>query len=249
MSAQSEAVCALHSEAADRPLFWEPSLAFFKIATFSILVGAAIFEVALFMFAPDQTVRAWAVFFLGVIAAIGRLLIARGRVTAAVVWLGGGVWGYVTVSSIFLGGVASTTIIIYPPVVLLVGWLVSMRAAIAAAVLTTTVTFIFALIEIAGWFPPPALTPPLMRWVTEAVVIVVSAVMIGHVVKSYRSRLEEVRAIGAQLQMREHDLHRAQAVAHIGSWVYDLANNHAEMSGETCRILGVPEKTVGSYAE
>ena len=239
----------MHAEAEDRPLFWEPSLAFFKIATFFILIGAVIFEVALFMFAPDQTVRAWAVFFLGVIAAIGRLLIARGRVTTAVVWLGIGVWGYVTVTSVFLGGVASTTIIIYPSVVLLVGWLVSMRAAIAVAVLTTTVTLGFALVELAGWLPPPALTPPLMRWITEAVVIMVSAVMIGHVVKSYRSRLEEVRAIGAQLQAREHDLHRAQAVARIGSWVYDLANDRAEMSGESCRILGVPEKTAGSYAE
>jgi len=249
MTAKTGVISGVSAETADRPLFWEPSLAFLKIVVFFILVGAVLFEIALFMLAPEQTGRAWSVFFLGSIAAIGWVLIARGRITTAIVWLGIGVWTYVTASSVFLGGVASTTIIIYPLIVLLVGWLVSTRAATAVALLTTAVTFCFVLVEIAGWLPSPALTPPLMRWITEAVVIMVSAVMIAHVVKSYRNRLEEVRAIGAELQAREIDLHRAQAVASIGSWVYDIANDRTEMSGETCRILGVPAKTPGSYGD
>jgi len=249
MTAQSSVVPRAHLETVDRPLFWEPSLAFLKIATFFILVGAVVFEIALFLFAPEQTTRAWSVLFLGLIAAIARILILQGRVTSAVMWLGIGVWGYITASSFILGGVASTTIIIYPSVVLLVGWLVSTRAATAVALLTTVVTFGFALLDIAGWLPPPAHTPPLMRWIIEAAVFIMSSVMIAHVVRSYRGRLDEVNAVSAELQARENDLQRAQGVAHIGSWVYDIANDRAQMSDEACRILGIPVKTPGSHAE
>ena len=237
----------MHSEPVDRPLLWEPSLAFLKIAIFFILIGTVAFEIALFLFAPDQTGRALLALMLALVAAIAWIFLLRGRTTSAVMSLATGVWCYVTASSVFLGGVASTTIIIYPTVILVVGWLVSMRAAAAIALMTTAVTLAFALVEAAGRLPAAAATPPLMRWVTEAVVIMVSSVMISHIVRSYRSRLDEVRAIGAELQARENDLHRAQNVARIGSWVYDIANDRAAMSDETCRIIGLPVKTPGHY--
>lgn len=52
MTAQSGAISGMPSETADRPLYWEPSLAFLKIAIFFILVGTLVFEIALFLFAP-----------------------------------------------------------------------------------------------------------------------------------------------------------------------------------------------------
>lgn len=41
---------------------------------------------------------------------------------------------------------------------------------------------------------------------------------------------------------REVDLNRAQSVAQIGSWTYDLATRSARLSPEARRLLGLGEK-------
>jgi hypothetical protein len=48
------------------------------------------------------------------------------------------------------------------------------------------------------------------------------------------------------LREREADLHRAQAVGHIGSWRLEL-KGRLTWSAETHRILGVPEGTPLTY--
>ncbi|MCX8025023.1 MAG: PAS domain-containing protein, partial [Thermanaerothrix sp.] len=47
----------------------------------------------------------------------------------------------------------------------------------------------------------------------------------------------------AALQEREATLRRAQAVAHVGSWVLDLTTRRLEWSEETYRIFGLPQHT------
>jgi len=238
----------------ERAIFWEPSRAFLKFAVGYILAVAVIFEMALLILAPEQTQRALAVLIPVSVAAGAWLLIARGRVRGAVLLLSAGVWAYVTVVALYLGGVESTTIIIYPLIVSLIGWLFSSRAAVAVALLTTVVSFGFVLAETYALLPLPAPTPPVIRWVVEAGAILLSAVLISHVVKSYRNRLEEVKHLGGELarrtlelQARETDLNRAQSVAQIGSWVYDIANDSVTLSAEACRILGLPAGLKGSY--
>lgn len=49
------------------------------------------------------------------------------------------------------------------------------------------------------------------------------------------------------LRESEANLIRAQAVANVGSWTYDLANDEIRLSAETCRIFGLPEGSTGSY--
>jgi PAS domain S-box-containing protein len=49
------------------------------------------------------------------------------------------------------------------------------------------------------------------------------------------------------LREREADLHRAQAVGHIGSWRLELNGRRLTWSAETHRILGVPEGTPLHY--
>jgi len=51
---------------------------------------------------------------------------------------------------------------------------------------------------------------------------------------------EQLRAQKA-LAQREADLNRAQKVAHIGSWRYDIRSKAVTISDETCRILGLTE--------
>ena len=45
----------------------------------------------------------------------------------------------------------------------------------------------------------------------------------------------------------EHDLNRAQAVAHTGSWRLDIRHNQLLWSGETYRIFGIPKGTPMTY--
>ncbi|UJR83241.1 ATP-binding protein [Sandaracinus amylolyticus] len=58
---------------------------------------------------------------------------------------------------------------------------------------------------------------------------------------SERHRIEE------ELRQREADLHRAQALAKIGSWRIDAARGDIVWSDETHRIFGVPAGTVLDY--
>lgn len=48
------------------------------------------------------------------------------------------------------------------------------------------------------------------------------------------------------LRESEANLIRAQSVAHVGSWNYDLVSDQMHLSAETCSIFGLPEGTVGS---
>ena len=52
-------------------------------------------------------------------------------------------------------------------------------------------------------------------------------------------------AVGA-LRESQANFIRAQSVAHVGSWNYELASDEMHLSAETCRIFGLPEGTVGS---
>lgn len=56
-----------------------------------------------------------------------------------------------------------------------------------------------------------------------------------------RKRMEE------QLRESRQDLNRAQAIAHIGSWRFNLRRNEAKYSDETYRILGIPPGTSMTY--
>ena len=64
-----------------------------------------------------------------------------------------------------------------------------------------------------------------------------------HRVTPYTERKELLDALAA----REQQLATAQAIAHIGSWSWDLDSGGVEWSEEMCRILGLPEGTPGSY--
>ena len=126
-----------------------------------------------------------------------------------------------------------TSVIILPVVITMLGWLAGPAAAIGAAVLSSLLMLGFAGAEMWGRMPAPPSTHPMLRWVIEVGVFVLTATLINTMVRSYRRRLEEVERLTG-------DLTRAQAVAHIGSWIYDLVRDRMQLSAETCRIFGVP---------
>jgi diguanylate cyclase (GGDEF)-like protein/PAS domain S-box-containing protein len=81
----------------------------------------------------------------------------------------------------------------------------------------------------------------------------VACILIVILVRSYRIRLREVEQLSRKLALRTaevqaiaNDLNAAQAITHIGSWVYDFATDSVTMSDETCRIFGLPEGSRGT---
>ena len=224
----------------DRPILWEPSLHFLKFAMAFMGIGTLVYLVVLFVLVPEQTWRAVLVFGLLVVTATAWLLLRRGRVESAMWALGIGVWVFATVSSVFLGGVNGPAVVIYPLTILLVGWLVGTRAALVAAALTSGTALVFVVLDALGDLPAAPATPHTLRWIIDSGVWIMTAALIASVARSYRARLEDMRQL-------DGELNRAQAVAHVGSWVYDLSADRMLLSAETCRIFGLPEGTTGRH--
>jgi PAS domain S-box-containing protein len=239
----------------DDPTSWEPSRAFVAFAIKGLLIGAAGFVIAMRIGAPDQVMRTLGVGIVCLVAVAAWLPYRRGRMQESIRRLGWGVWAYVTITSVFVGGVSGSTIIIYPMIIGLVGWLFGVRPAIYVAIASALATLAMAIAETGGLLPPTPPTPPFARWIVAAGVFVGSAVLIEHAVKSYRNRLLDVQRLsvdlGAQttaLQASESELHRAQAIAQVGSFAWDLVNDSMVLSREARRIFGAPEGFVANRA-
>jgi PAS domain S-box-containing protein len=230
------------------PIRWEPSIAFLKASIAFSLFGCAAFIAMLLTLYPGEPLRALIDLTLVIVAAAAWFLLARRRLNAALWTLGAGIWGYVTIASLFLGGVNSTVIMIYPVIILLSAWLVGVRVGMMFAYLTVAATFGFVILEKSGFLPAPFQTRPEMRWIVQAIVFMFTAVVISKIVHSYAGRLKEVGQLAADLTRRtaeleaiERDLRAAQAIANVGSWVYDFPTDSLRLSVEACRIFGLPE--------
>ncbi len=246
---------AVTGEGLDHPIDWPVSRTYLKLALGFIIAGSGAYLAGLLALTERQGLRAMLAVAYSALAVIAWLLLARGRTRAAVWFLGVGVWCCMTVAAFYLGGVGSTPIIIYPMIILLAGWMVSVRAAAVTASLTLAATLGMVLAESRGWLPAPPETLPLMRWFVQGCTFVLTAFLIISLVRAYRERQAELQALGnalrqraAELEASTSDLHRAQAVAHVGSWVYDLTADRMWLSAETCRIFGLPAGTTGSHA-
>ncbi|MDP2810584.1 MAG: PAS domain S-box protein [Rhodocyclaceae bacterium] len=237
------------------PIFWEEAPAFPRIASGFLLVGAVGFLAVLFFVAPEQlrTVRGAGPAVLALMAAIAWLLLSRGKVKTASCLLIFGTWTYVTVIAIFVGGLHSISILLYPLIIMMAGWRLGPAFGSALAGFTVAACVGLYLAASMGVLPPTPPTPMALRLIVQVFVFIFSAVLIASLVRSYRGRLDEVSKLGDDLAQRTADLEtskaelqRAQAVANVGSWVYDLATDTMRLSAETCRIFGLPEGTTGN---
>ncbi len=241
-------------ESADEPGTWEPTRAFLRSSIAFLLVGSAIFEIFLFIQGQGLSLRALIVPTLAILGVVGWFFLRSNRITLGLTVLGAGVWVYLAVASIFMGGVNSLSMAVFPLPVLLAGWLCGSRTAMRLAFLTAAVGLALAIAEGQGWLPQPPPTSASLRWFVNASVCVFAALLVSSVFSSYAERMAEVKNLSralarrsAELEAREADLNRAQAVASVGSWVYDLDADRMRLSAETCRIFGLPAGTEGNH--
>lgn len=237
----------------DPPVPWRLSLAFLKYAVWLVLFTALSFLLLVFLFTPDQTLRAVGPILQLLVSAVTLFLLSRGKVRAALTLLVWATWAIVTIVLVFYGGVRGTLVVIYPLLVMLCGWLLGARSAIVLASLAVAAILGFILTEQGGLLPALEQTAAAMYGLIQITCILFSALLIVILIRSHSNRLDDVEKLGRDLAQRTAeaqniaaDLNMAQSVAHIGSWVYHFATDKIEMSAETCRIFDVPAGTRGT---
>jgi len=227
---------------------------FLKYIIAAMIVGAVGFLIIIRIVVPDQAARAVGPLLLFLVAVTGGYLLWRGRTQATINVLAYGAWMAATAISAIQGGVRTPIVIAYPLIILMIGWLINLRAAQVVAGLTVTAIIGLVLGESWGYLPTPHPTPPAMYAIVQVMVVITSTLLIVFLVRAYQNRLKELHRVGSdlshsttELESNKAALHRAQAVANVGSWVYDIPTDTMHLSPETCRIFGLPEGTRGSH--
>lgn len=235
------------ADPADKPLSWEPTRAFLRFAVTLLLYGAAASLLATKIFAPEQTMRIATQALLVVTALIAWYCLRHGwhRITIHILVIGS--WTTVAAITSYTGGVRAPVIIAFPVIVIFAGWLVGRRAALITALVTAAAIIGFVLADAWKVLPAPLPSPPLMQGALQIIILAMATALIMFLARAYQERLQELHRIGGDLARRSTELDEAQAVAKVGSWVYDIASDTMRLSAETCRIFGLPPGTTGSH--
>ena len=227
-----------------------------KWSVAALALGAAVSLAALGWAGLASSVRAFGPLLLLSISVYGWYLLSRGGVRAASRVLAASVWSVITAIAIFAGGVRAPVVIVYPMLILMTGWMINGRTAAFLAAITVAATVAMFLAESQGFLPSQLGSPLALYTADQILVYLVSAVLVIFVLRAYQQRLQELSQAGSKLERHtlaleesKAELHRAQAVAKVGSWVYDIPADRLRLSAETCRIFGFPPGTGSSHAD
>lgn len=219
-----------------------------------VLLGEAVYLAVLLTGPPEQWFRASGPVLMTLVALAVGLLLARGKPKAALHTLIYGMWIIITLVAVINGGIRAPLVYAYPLVILTAGWMVSSRAAINVTILTSLTTVALVLAQSQGWLRQPPQAPVMLYAVSQIFVNILAALLIIFLVQAYMRRLAELNTVTARFAQRTRDLEetrtdlqQAQAVAKVGSWVYDLSTDTMRLSDETCRIFGLPPGTTGTH--
>ena len=243
-------------EDSSNPVSWAPSKAFLRYSVWAILAGEAIYLAVLLTASPEQWFRASGPILMTLVALTGGYLLSRGKTSAALHFLAYGAWATITTVALINGGIKVPLLYAYPLVILLTGWLISAQAAILIAILTSVTSVGLVLAQTQGLLRQPPEAPLMLFAVAQTFVNILSAALVIYLVKAYKTRLEEINTISQdyaqrtrELEVTRSELDQAQAVARVGSWVYDLGTDTIRLSDETCRIFGLPSGTVSRSSD
>ena len=236
---------------AERSLLGTEDRLFQRIAIRFLLGGSMGFFAILALTSPEHTgtVLGQGPLYLALMTAIAWNLLRQGKDRAAGLLLILGIWAYATIVSFFDGGLSSVNLYFYPPIIVLAAWRLGIRFGHLLTGASAAVCIVLYLVEAKGMLPAAPPLPPLLRLLVEIAIFAFCGIVVRALVRSYRDRLNEVGKLGAELaasaaevRAREVDLNRAQSVAQIGSWTYDLATRSARLSPEASRLLGLRER-------
>lgn len=237
----------------DAQMQWDLSAQLLNYALAALFFGSFGFLLVIWVFAPDQALRAINPGLVALSAAIAWAIKAGGKTQLAVNFVTVSLWIVITWIAAMGGGVRSVVVVVYPLFIVMVGWLINGRAALVAGFLSVVATLTFVAAEALGFLPKSPPTLSAMYAVVQLAVIGVSAALGFFLVNAYRRRLGQLGQAGRELAQRNKEveagrlnLDRAQSVARVGSWTYEIDTDIMRLSSEASRIFCVEEDFLGS---
>ena len=227
------------------------SEAFLKYAIASNLLVALVIGVVLRLVAPEQTARLVGPAVVAMVTLTGWYLLRNGRKRAALYVMAVGFWLAITCVTLVNGGVRAPAVILYPVLLFSVGWLVGARGTLLVGALTVITICAFAVLEWQGLLPQAPPNALALFAAEQSIAVALVSLLIVYLINDYKNQLADLALYAETLRTRTRDLeasqselHRAQAVARVGSWVGDIAADAMRLSDEACRIVGLDSGTV-----
>jgi diguanylate cyclase (GGDEF)-like protein/PAS domain S-box-containing protein len=244
----------------DDRLNWAPSSLFLKVALVTLLTGSLVMIPVMRMVAPDQVWRMLGPVFGALVAGLSWLFAARGNYYVAARIFAVGAWLIVSMLAMLVGGVRTPVVMVYPVIIMLVGWLYNVRTTLAVAGLTGLTIAGLTIAEIVGITPQLPETHPLIYGVFELLVSALATIMIVFLARSYKTRLQELQAVGDAFAKRTADLEASQArldmaikATQIVFWHCDFVKDQLVYDNIILRWMGLPEdsgpKTLAQWLE
>lgn len=233
---------------------WQPSPYFIRFTIIVALLGSGIGLILLRLLVPTQITRALGPAMLLVLSIAAWYLISRGKTQATLYLLVYGACIAVTGIAIFTGGLQAPIVVAYPLLILVSGWLLGQRAAFFVFALAVLATLFMIIGSSHGTLPASQHTAPTLQGAVQIIIYTISSLLVTLLVRGFQRRISTLQELGRDLAVQtddlevgQADLQRAQAVAKVGSWVFDIPKDLIRMSTETCRIFGVPDGTTSTH--
>ncbi len=225
---------------------WEPSPVFLRYALTALFLGALSFIAVIYFMTPDQKGRYFGPVMGAVIAVWSWVLLKKDKPHASVKMLAFGTWVLATIIAITQAGVRTPVVVAYPVIIMLIGWLFSARAAITVGALTVAVIFGMVAADYTGLHSTRPVTTAAMYGVVQVMLVVLSVFMINFLIRSYKTRLTELRDAATDLARRTQEAEDAQRNLDIAIkstqmvfWQYDLVNDWLSYDDANLSWLGL----------
>ncbi|MEY2860401.1 MAG: hypothetical protein RL392_859 [Pseudomonadota bacterium] len=203
-----------------------------RYAVQAIFVCVTLVSIALYMVPALRERALWPTSMFPV-ALVGWVLTRQGHPKAAIVTLASGIWLSTAGMSYVGGGVSAPVQYVFTLIIFSLGWLSSGRVTAITTAITCAFTASLVLLEANQALPPAPPHPAVIQALVQICVFCMCGILMFALVRAYRKRLMEIEST-------KTELYQAQAVAKVGSWVFDLASQTSYPSDEACRILGLP---------
>ncbi len=181
----------------------KPSLAFLKTSIGTLLVGAVVTVIAQRIVAPDQIGRTLAPLLVFMIALLSWYLLSRGKILTSAYVLTFGVWLTVAAAALFTGGVRAPIVMTYPTIIISTAWLIHTRAAWVMTAFTMAATIGTGVAGSWALLPTSWPSSTAMYVGDQIVIYALSATLVAFLVRSYRSRVDELKKVIAERQQAQ----------------------------------------------
>ena len=176
----------------------------------ALLLGPIITLLALSPVLTDSLVNLIgppAIFVVGLAA---WYLISVNKINAAIQMTMTGIWVTITGIALFSGGLRSPVVVIYPVLILMTGWLDGARSAKWMALLSVASSLSLWSAEHLNYLPGHFAPPTAVYAIHQVIIVLLSAVLIVYVVRSFGLRFDQLRETKNTLKSQALALQQSQ---------------------------------------